>query len=104
VRANNRFQPRRRDLHCLRHWSQIRMPRKDYFSSASRCPYRRRREPRFASLAPRKHEFLAAYGHAVELSRVIQADQPIVQMPARREFAEHGRKMPACPLHSARPI
>jgi len=104
VRADNSSEPRRRDLHCLRNRSQIRVPRQHYLSAAPRRSDRRRREPRFASLASRKHKFLAAHGHPVQLSRVIQAEQAVVQVPARGEFAKHGRKMPARPLHPARPI
>ncbi len=63
------------------------MPRQDHLPVAARRAYRRGREPRLASLASHKHEFLATHRHAMQFRCVVQGQQPAVHVPARREFA-----------------
>jgi len=79
------------------------MPCQNHLPVPARRAYRRRREPRLASLAASKHEFLATHRHAMQFSRVVQPQKPVIHMPARGEFAEHGRKMPARALDPASP-
>jgi hypothetical protein len=71
---------------------------------SSRCAHRRSREPRLAPLASRKYKFLAAHGHAMQFPRIVQAQQPAIHVPARREFAHHRCQMTAGPLHPANGI
>src|SRR5579864_1263628 len=104
MRANNRSEPRSRDLHGLRNRPEIWVPRQNDLSVAPRRAYPCRCDPSLAPLASGKDEFLAAYGQAVQFARVVQANQPAIHMPARGELTEHRRHMTACPLDSAGPL
>jgi hypothetical protein len=101
MRANNALQSRRHHPHGLHQGPQVRMTRQNNFYFAPGGTQSRRNEASLGAVASGEHEFAPSQHHAVQLGRIVQADQPAFHPPAGRKFAHHCRHMAARALHPA---
>jgi hypothetical protein len=69
------------------------------FHFAPGGPQSCRYEASFSAVTPGENEFALSQRHAVELGRIVQADQPAFHSPGGRKFAHHCRHMAARALH-----
>ncbi len=77
------------------------MRRDNQLRVTPRGTQRRRCETPLCSLAARENEFAVADRHAMQLGRVVQAQQPALHLAALGELGDHRSQMPPCSLDPA---
>jgi hypothetical protein len=91
----------REKLRASRNRRKKWMPRNHHLRAPPRGTRRRRAESHFSAGIAGKYEFTRAHRHAVQLGRIVQAQQPAFHAMARRKFAHYRRNVPPRPLYSA---
>jgi hypothetical protein len=71
------------------------------FRAAPRRTNRRRGKSRLAALTPGEDKLAATNGHAMQLRRVVQAQEAAFHAPAFCKLRQHGCDMTSSALHSA---
>ena len=101
MRPDDGFCTARKKLRASRHRRKKRMPRNHHFRAPRRSARRRRAKSRFSARAAREHELARTHRHAVQLGRIVQAEQPALHPMACGKFTHYRGDVPARPLHSA---
>ena len=101
VSADNGFHARSRETHGLRDGREIGVRGEDELGVTARAAHGRGGETALGAIATGKNKFAAAYGHAMELRRIIEAEEAALHGAAGGEFGEHGGEMAAGALDAA---
>ncbi len=101
VSADNCFHARGGEAHGLRDGREIGMRGEDQLGVTAGAAHGGGDETAFGALAAGENKFAAAYGHAMEFRRIIEAEQAAFHGAAGGEFGEHGGEMAAGTLDAA---
>ena len=101
VSADNCFHARGGETHGLGDGREIGVRGEDEFGVAASAAHGGGGEAAFGAFAAGENKFAAAYGHAVELVGIIEAEEAALHGAAGGEFGEHGGEVAAGALDAA---